>query len=274
VNCEPSIRSWIEELPARGRLVFGWQEVVKRFPAVSRATIRSVISRLKEKGRVYSVWQGVYVIVPDEFRLRGIVPPIEYIDELMHTLGHDYYVGLLSAAALFGAAHQQPQLLMVITDSNATRSKSANRAGIRLISKGVLPKEYAAVRTVGFGKVNVSSPELTTLDLMLFEEQAGGIERAVGVISELAEDALDYSGLDASFWAMFSRPAIQRLGYILEETLGRRRLADQVYEGSRSSGVAFRRALLVPRNHHTSGHVQGVNERWKLNINEKLEVEM
>ena len=78
---------------------------------------------LIEKGRVYSAWRGFYVIVPDEHALKGFVPPIEYIESLMAYTGHKYYVGLLSAAAIYGAGHQQPQILTVVTDSNDISSK-------------------------------------------------------------------------------------------------------------------------------------------------------
>jgi predicted transcriptional regulator of viral defense system len=58
--------------------------------------------------------EGFYVIVPLEYASSGILPPEWFIDELMKFLRQPYYVGLLSAAAIHGAAHQQPQEFHVV----------------------------------------------------------------------------------------------------------------------------------------------------------------
>jgi hypothetical protein len=49
------------------------------------------------------------VVVPVEYELKGVVPPVVYIDWLMAYLQKNYYIGLLNAATFYGAAHQQPQ---------------------------------------------------------------------------------------------------------------------------------------------------------------------
>jgi hypothetical protein len=50
------------------------------------------------------------------------LPSCLFIDDLMKSLSTPYYVGLLPAAALHGAAHQQPMGYTVITQSPAPRS--------------------------------------------------------------------------------------------------------------------------------------------------------
>jgi hypothetical protein len=47
---------------------------------------------------------------PLEYREAGGPPASWFIDDLMRFLGQPYYVGLLSAAAIHGAAHQQPMV--------------------------------------------------------------------------------------------------------------------------------------------------------------------
>ena len=43
-----------------------------------------------------------------EFRSWGVVPASHFIGALMKHLGHDYYVGYLSATEVLGSAHQAP----------------------------------------------------------------------------------------------------------------------------------------------------------------------
>jgi hypothetical protein len=95
-----TVKKWIESLPKYGRIAFSMDEVERQFTSCAKSAIRSSIYRMIAKGRVRSVWRGFYVIVTDEYSLGGGVPPIEYIDQLMRHLGHDYYVGLLSAASI------------------------------------------------------------------------------------------------------------------------------------------------------------------------------
>ena len=51
--------------------------------------------------------RGFYVCVPDRYQLRGDVPPSFYVDDLMRQLGREYYLGLTSSAAIWGAGHQR-----------------------------------------------------------------------------------------------------------------------------------------------------------------------
>jgi predicted transcriptional regulator of viral defense system len=248
------------------------EEAHSEFPRMLRETLRSVISRLKKKERVRSVWRGYYVVVPDEYGLRGIVPPIEYIDYLMEHLGNDYYVGLLSAAAFQGASHQQPQSLMVVTDAKNLKDSVKSGVGIRFVKKSAYPKKYLYEKNVGRGKVVLSCPELTSLDLVLYEKRIGGLERAASVIDELSE-GLNYENTDAQLWENSPRQVIQRLGFILEEVIKRPELANVVYCKSQEAGGVFRKSQLVPLSKDSRSDSFDFNARWKLIVNAKMEVD-
>ena len=267
-----NVRSWIEELPKRGRIVFSMEEARSRFPDLPHETLRSVISRLKKKGRVRSIWRGIYVIVPDEYGLRGIVPPIEYIDYLMGSLERGYYVGLLSAAAFQGASHQQPQSLMVVTDSKDLKDSIKDNIAIRFICKSELPEKYLYEKNVDHGKVVLSCPELTSLDLIFYEKRIGGLERAAIVLNELSE-GLNYGNTDSGFWKLFPRQVIQRLGFVLERILSLSELGETVYRKSKDAGIAFRKSFLDPASKNSSPEQYGFDERWKLVLNAKMEAE-
>ena len=62
------------------------------------------------------------------------LPATWFIDALMKHFSQEYYVGLLTAAALHGAAHQQPMTFQVITDKR-TRNITVGELFIEFICK-------------------------------------------------------------------------------------------------------------------------------------------
>ena len=101
-----SIASWIYDKPLRGNYTFTHDEVAQAFPDMSAGSIARALTREVSKGRIMSPLRGFYVIVPDEYVLRGAVPQSFYLDDMMLHLGRKYYVALLSAASYHGASHQ------------------------------------------------------------------------------------------------------------------------------------------------------------------------
>ena len=75
----------------------------------SPASIDRALNRLAAKGRVKRIRRDFHVILPVEFSAQGMIPYDWYLGDLMRSLGTPYYIGLQSAAALYGAAHQQVQ---------------------------------------------------------------------------------------------------------------------------------------------------------------------
>jgi len=108
------LEDFINELRSNGRYAFTLPEVRNKFEQSDEA-IKKALQRLKKKKEIASVRNEFFVIVTPEYRINGILPPTLFISELMKFLGKDYYIGLLNAAAYYGAAHQQPQSFSVIT---------------------------------------------------------------------------------------------------------------------------------------------------------------
>jgi predicted transcriptional regulator of viral defense system len=263
-----SVRAWIDDLPKRGRITFSMAEAEILFSSLSKKAIRSSIYRLINSGRLYSAWRGFYIIVPDEHALKGLVPPIEYIESLMAYIGHKYYVGLLSAAAIHGAGHQQPQVLTVVTDSDNIRSKSDK--SIRFFTKSLIPELFIVYKRAGYGKVAISSPELTALDLVCYEKRIGGLNRAIEIISELD---LDFSESGRNLLLMYRIPIVQRLGYIIENVLGLEECGAVFYSESLAAGIKFRKTLLDPGINSENDFVKE-DCKWKVIVNCNLEVEL
>src|SRR5215469_4652925 len=142
------IGQWIEDLPKRGKSVFSKQEVEKQFPVSSHYSIRNSLNRLAKKRKIQSVWRDFYDVILPEYGLKGIVPPMEYIDLLMKFLNKDYYIALLSAAALQGVAHQTPMEFFVITNSRILRNKQNDDVKINFVTKKNIPMQYITQKMV------------------------------------------------------------------------------------------------------------------------------
>ncbi|GHV34507.1 hypothetical protein FACS1894178_2140 [Bacteroidia bacterium] len=265
------VRYWIEDLPKRGKIVFSQQEVEKQFPDLSLANIRNSLYRLVAKKKIQSVWHGFFVIVPVEYGLKGIVPPIEYIDQLMKHLGKEYYIALLSAAALQGASHQQPQEFTVITNSGNLRDKQKKDVKINFVTKKNIPTKYLTNLMTNSGYVHISIPELTAFDLIIYKRNTGGLNRVATVLNELAE-TMNFDNLEADFFELFNSQAIQRLGYLLD-LLGYEKLADTLEQKAKQAGIKFKKCPLSLTSKKLELSEYKTDNKWKIIINEEIEID-
>src|SRR5438128_2748406 len=110
-----SLLEYLDTLQSRGRYFFTKKDALTDL-GCSEETLERSIRRLERKKRVANIKPGFITITPVEYKSWGVIPSEWFIHPLMQYLECSYYVGLLSAAALYGAAHQQPQQFQVITD--------------------------------------------------------------------------------------------------------------------------------------------------------------
>lgn len=101
------LQEWVNNEMLRGRYIFTKEDVLGLHLQISDQALQNSLKRLSARGTIMSPWQNFYVIIPTEYKLRGIVPPSFYIDRLMKFLNRDYYVSLLTAAEMNGASHQK-----------------------------------------------------------------------------------------------------------------------------------------------------------------------
>lgn len=267
-NTNNYLLEWIEQLQSRGRITFTYQEVIDGFPGKSENAIAQSLARVSQRGRVVSVYKGFYLIVPAEYAAREILPPILFINYLMEFLAKPYYVGLLSAAALYGAAHQQPQEFFVITN---TKQLSTKKKGLKInytIKKNI-PSQFLDNRKTETGFVKVSSPELTAFDLVYYSNRIGGINRICTVLNELSE-SMETDKIEADLLMHFSVATIQRLGYILENVLNEALLANKIWGICKDQRLNFFRQPLNP-DKKKSGH--RTDSKWKIIINTKIDID-
>ena len=119
------LASWIDDRQAVGLYYFTREEAIQSLKITEEA-FRKAASRLAKKTRLVRIRSGFFVIVPLEYRASGVLPADWFIADLMAYLEQPYYVGLLSAAALHGAAHQQPQQFQVVTTAPQRRIQKNN----------------------------------------------------------------------------------------------------------------------------------------------------
>jgi predicted transcriptional regulator of viral defense system len=207
-----TLASWVDELQAGGSYSFTGAEVAQEFPR-SSATNESALRRLKHRGRIVSPRRGFFVVVPLEYREAGAPPPTWWVADLMRFLGQRYYVGLLSAASMHGAGHQQPMAFQVVTD-RTTRAAKAGRSRVEFHRSRALASTPVVEVQTETGSLVVATPEAVAFDLVRYVPAAGYWSNAATVLSELAE-RLQPAALVACADA-FTVPDVQRLGFLLD----------------------------------------------------------
>lgn len=265
-----SINNWIENRKLRGYYVFSYEDVRTANPLKSEEYISTSLSRLISNQVIINPTKGFYVIVPTEYALSGIVPAAFYIDKMMEYLKRDYYIGLLNAASFYDAAHQRPQSFYVM--NNHAPIRSGERAGINymFVRTKHIYNNYIIPHKGRLGNINVSSPELTAIDLIAYQNKTGGLNRVCSVLSELA-DCLDFNNIYPDFFTIHGLPVYQRLGYILEDILEENDLAENLYSKMKESGFIKFRKIPFKIGKPTMGCVQ--NTKWKVIINQEIDIE-
>jgi predicted transcriptional regulator of viral defense system len=264
-----NVSQWIENLEKRGRISFSLNQLEEELPNYSGVAIKSALRRLSKKGKIVSFHKGFYLIISAQYATRGILPAAIFMDSFMNYLNRPYYVGLLSAASLYGAAHQQPQEYFVITDFPVLRPSHKKGLKVNFISKSNITSRLLRERKTESGYLKVSSPLLTACDLVQFEKRSGGITRVATVLNELVEE-MDPKEFDSIFFASAPVTAVQRLGYLIERVLNNEKLANELFEASKKNDLAFFRIPLK-----ASAPTKGFSSenRWKVIVNAEIEVD-
>jgi predicted transcriptional regulator of viral defense system len=254
-------RQYLERLASGGRHSFSSAEAQTALGVSADAALLA-LNRLAKQGLLASPARGFYVIVAPEYRSLGCLPAEQFVPDLMKWLERPYYVCLLSAAELHGAAHQRPQALQVFLEGKR-RPIVCGRVRVDfMVRKGLAAVPVQTLNTPRGGLV-VSTPEATALDLVGYEQQAGGLNLVATVLSELAE-RLDPQRLAA---AANAAPTVwaQRLGYLMQQIGAGDRvglLQEHVREHARDA------TPLVPgRAFRTSAR----DAAWKVYVNAAVE---
>jgi hypothetical protein len=264
-----SMAKWVRQMPPRGQYFFTKKDIREHFPSMSPNYIGVSLNRLIHSKTIMSPWQNFYVIVPNEYALDQLIPPSFYVDQLMHFLECDYYVALLSASSVYGASHQAPMVFMVMVENLDIRDIDLDGVRILFSSKKKIPDKYIVKMQTKNGSIDFSSPELTAFDLIQYQRNVGGMNRASSVLNELIE-CVDFGKLGQDFFGFTAAPVVQRLGYIIEFCLDDKVQADILYDKAKDAGVKFRSVRLNPRKEAAGKEGE---TRWKIIVNQQIEID-
>ncbi len=264
-----TVRDWIREREIGGSSHFSVEELQLVFPQMSYKALKTELYRLSSQKIITSVYKGFYVIVPVQYASKGIVPSVYYIDQLMAYIGKPYYISLLSAAEMLGAAHQSPQCFYVTTTRpSASVSKNKNPI-LRWVFIKDIAEEFLLQKNSQTGIVKYSNAELTAIDVVQYSHYIGGITRAATLLCELVE-VTDFANKIDKLIRVSSISVIQRLGYIIEEILEDTAQAEIIYEQLRATN---RRLNYVTLDTQNTLKPFDTNKRWRININTEIEID-
>ncbi len=253
-----------DELMSEGVSTFDVPEAARR-TGLARDGVHGALKRLTDAGKIFSPARGFYVIIPPEYRSWGAAPASWFIDPMMAHLGRSYYVGLLSAAELLGAAHQRPQVFQVVVDKYLACRRFGRVRMQFMVNKQAAQLPTTAVNSAT-GTMRVSTPEVTSLDLASRPLDSGGLSNVATVLIELYEERnVDEASLvDAS--RLYPSASVRRTGYLLE------RFADVRLE---SLHRYTRPDAHEPAPLDASGARRGhIDQRWNLRLNTELEPDL
>jgi AbiEi antitoxin C-terminal domain len=209
-----SLPIYMTDLQSAGRVVFTREEAVAALDATPRGFLKAA-ERQQLRHALLNPRHGFYVVIPPQYHSWGAPPPSWYIDDLMQHEDCPYYVGLLKAAELHGATHQAVMEFQVVTDKRIPKIRAGRsiisflyRKDMARIADGL---EYHKTDT---GRMKISSPELTALDLLRYAHAAGTIDSIATVLSDLGAKMRPQPL--AKLAPAFERTVIQRLGYLLD----------------------------------------------------------
>lgn len=175
--------------------------------------------RLCKKNKLYKIHPNFYIIVPLEFQDEKCPPPDFFFDSFMGFLEHKYYVSFFSAVALHeGKSLTQPEFQVMISKLRPLTKTPPYT--IRYFTKKYWPLAGVDCVKAPFSFLNVSSPELTSFDLMKYYFASGESEIVKQTLKtfakrlradELAElaDKMKSSRAEIIHW--------QRLGHLLDQ---------------------------------------------------------
>ena len=262
-------RDLADWLLARGRHWITSQEAATVLE-IPPAHVSPSLARWRKRGLLFSPTKGVYVPIPPEYRSWGAVPASQFIDPLMRHLGHDYYVGLLTAAAeAHGFAHQKPQRFQVMTPGRL-RDRAFGRVQLSFMTSSDAGSRPTVEKNTPTGTMRISTKEVTALDLVSRPLDSGGLSNVATILAEMVQDqALDLEAL-ADLATAYPAAVAQRTGWLVELVAGE---VGAVIELGPLARVAAMRSTPAPLEAHgpRRGHL---DERWSVIVNGPVEPDL
>lgn len=269
-----SIDQYLDEYLARGRAHFTRAEAQAALGLAPHPLSVALLRQVK-KGRLANPRRGFYLILRPEDRTFGAPDPVRWIDPLMQSLGLDYRVALLRAAAFHGSSHQAAMVFQVIVPRQI-RGFEVGRQRVDFIYQSPpafrevnRPDWLGSIKSeAGFAKV--AGLELTLLDCARYFHKAAGLNGLAQVVQDLGGQAS--ADVLAKIAAHYENSSVRRLGYLLEHA-GHLPQAGALRPFARKAKTM---AMLDPSVKPLGEGLSDLHEKapeWLLVINEQVEVD-
>ena len=262
-----SVRNYIKELLSYEEYSFLLEELFVNIDK-SEMSLKRELERLVGKEEIVNLRRGFYLILPPRYAKLGHLPIQLYIEKLFKYLKYKYYLGFYSAAKIHGASHQQIQSEYIITSSPALLNIKKGRYDIRFFNSSNCSNVNVLTKKSDAGYYNVSSPALTAIDLIHYQKKIGGLNRILSTLEELIEE-IKAEDIEKLLTWYPNKSSLQRFGFFLEMYQADKKILDLIYEHINNS--KFFPVLL---NSDTKQKAGKVNNKWKIDVNIKLESDL
>jgi len=269
-----SLEQFTDDRLAHGRSYFTREEALASL-ALKPQALAASITRMIKKHKLANPRHGFYLILRPEDQISGAPDPIRWIDALMKYQGLDYRVALLRAAAFHGSSHQAAMVFQVIVSSQL-RDFEMGRHRLQFIYQA--PKAFELANQAyaldqiksDTGFANVAGVELTLLDCARYFHQAGGINGVAQIAKDIGTKA--DPRLLAKLAPLYENSTVRRLGYLLD-TVGNTRLANALEPFVKKTKTMVPLDPAIKPLIASLGELGEKNTKWKLIINENIEVD-
>ncbi|MFH4967491.1 type IV toxin-antitoxin system AbiEi family antitoxin [Gaetbulibacter sp. M240] len=262
-----TVAEYIMQLLSYEEYAFSLEEVLEESSKEATA-VRRELNRLVEKKEIINLRKGFYLIIPPRYANARKLPLQLYVEKLFKYMDRNYYLGLFTAAKIHGASHQQVQRDYLIIERPKLDAIKKKNFDIQFYTTGNWPKNNIESKRADAGIYKISSPALTFVDLINHHTKIGGLNRMLAVLEELTEELQEEDIRTLLSWYN-NKSTLQRTGFLLEELIGPNSFADLIF--NKLEQQAFYPILLSPKSKQKPG---SVNNRWKIDINLKLETDL
>lgn len=264
MNTRNKLLEYTESLQSRGRYLF-YKNEVKSELGFTDIQFKNAIHVLIGKNKAYKLSNNLYAILPAEHKNFGNLPLEWFIDEYAKNYHANYYIGLLTAADMYGATHHKPQMQYVIVDLQLPKF-SVGRLEIRFVVNKHIHLADIQQNKTQVGYFNISTPEQTIIDLMKYYNLSGDYDNIGTIYSELI-DQVNANKLYKLIIGHCSEANICRIGYLLSLVSESKIVPDLK---SWIQGNINRYYTFAP--YVKAFSVEQKSSDWKLYINEEVEI--
>jgi len=269
-----SLEEYIDGKLMRGQSTFTREEALAELE-LKPESFTAALTRQISKKRVANPRHGFYVILRPEDRIGGAPDPARWIDPLMKYLGIDYRISLLRAAAIHGSSHQSAMVFQIIVPQQL-RPITIGRHRIQFIYLAPATfvatnrKEWLTSLKSDTGFARAAGIELTLLDCIRYFKRATGISGVAQIVKDIGNRA-DPKKL-AHIAGSYENSSVRRLGYLLD-------LSNQRRQANALEPFAHRSHKYAPLDPSVRPLIEGLtfsegrDDRWRLDINETVEID-